>query len=75
MGKSIGIGLPNKSLSRKKQKTVSGVKYKLRVESCYDTLAGWDILKNGEFIGFHNGKGLENPFNPEEMISWSIENL
>lgn len=75
MGKRTGIGLPNGSYRRQKQKTVSGVKYEVRAKSYYGTLAGWNIYKDGEFIRFHNGKGLDNPFDPKEMINWSINNL
>jgi len=69
------IGLPGNKVNVKKQKTVGGNKYIVKARAYCGTPVGWDIYKNDEFVRFHNGKGLKNPFDPVEMIEWTIKNL
>ena len=71
---AIAFGLPGNTFRKSAQKTVNGKKYKVVAKSYQGTLAGWNIYKNGQIVKFHNGKGLDNIFNPHEMLEWAILN-
>jgi len=67
-------GLPQKTPTKRRQRTIDGVKYTAQVVYYYGEPAGF-MLKKGDTKRFHNGHGFNDPFSVDEALKWAIKNL
>jgi len=67
-------GLPQKTPTKRKQRTINGVKHIAQVVYYYGEPAGF-MLRKGGVKRFHNGHGFNDPFSLEEALEWAIANL
>lgn len=76
MGKKVTTGLPGNTYKpKRKQVTFNGYKFVIKSRSYYGEFAGWNIYINGKFVRFNNGIFFENPFDPNECMTWTIDNF
>lgn len=74
-------GLPTKTRSKNKSKTIDGFRYVVKVKHHYTLPVGFNMFKYNKTTKecvnerFHNGKGFSNIFSIEEALTWAINNL